>query len=200
MSSYCSPGPPPVPFSTARLILSAGMFAALADSIASCGRVLPLGSPPPCLPATVISRRILEKSFPLCTSALPFLRLICDHRECPDMLSPSFLNGRFEPLDPVEPPRPALFRLDPAPLLARRLRDEARARPGPELRPQVPERQVCRAGVAHLARPGHLGENLDADLERRAAHVVQGRLERDDLVRRDGRVEVQSVHARGHDV
>src|SRR4030095_165589 len=200
MSSYCSPGPPPVPFSTARLILSAGMFAALADSIAALRRMLALGSPPPCLAATVISRRILEKSFPLCTSALPFLRLICDHRECPDMLSPSLLNGCFESCDPVEPPRPPFFRLDPAPLLARRLRDEARARPGPEIRPQVHERQVRRAGVAHLPRPRHLGEDLDTDLERRGAHVVQRRLERDDLVRRDGRVEVQGVHARGHDV
>src|SRR4029453_8277680 len=200
MSSYCSPGPPPVPFSTARLILSAGMFAALADSIAAWRRMWALGSPPPCLAATVISRRILEKSFPLCTSALPFLRLICDHRECPDMLSPSLLNGCFEPFDSVEPPRPALFRLDPAPLLGRRLRHEARARPGSEIRPQMYEGQVRGAGMTHLARPGHLGEDLDADLQRRATHVVQGRLERDHLVRRDGRVEVQGVHARGHDV
>src|SRR5437867_9561103 len=183
MSSYCSPGPPAVPFSSARLMLSAGMFAALADSIAALRRMLALGSPPPCLAATVISRRILEKSFPLCTSALPFLRLICDHRECPDIRSPSLLNGCFESFDPGEPPRPALFRLGPAPLLARRLRHEARARAGSEIRPQMHERQVRRAGVAHLSRPRHLGEDLDADLERRGAQVDQRRLERDDLVR-----------------
>src|SRR6266540_3165284 len=198
MSSYCPPGPPPVPFSTARLMLSAGMFAALADSIAALRRILALGSPPPCLAATVISRRILEKSLPLCTSALPFLRLIWDHRECPDISSPSLLNGCFEPFDPVEPSPPALLRLDPAPLLGRCLRHEARARAGSQIRAQVYERQVRRARVAHFARPRHLGEDLDADLERRAAHVVQRRLERDDLVGRDGRVEVERVEARRH--
>src|SRR6266699_2915458 len=121
MSSYCSPGPPPAPFSTARLMLSAGIFAALADSIAALRRILALGSPPPCLAATVISRRILEKSFPLCTSALPFLRLIWDHRECPDMASPSFLDGSLQPLDPLEPARAARLGFIPAPLLGERL-------------------------------------------------------------------------------
>src|ERR1041384_3569704 len=66
-------------------MLSAGMLTSLAVSIAALSRMLPLGSPPPALAATVISRRILEKSLPRCTSALPFLRLICDHRECPDI-------------------------------------------------------------------------------------------------------------------
>src|SRR6185295_14077938 len=99
MSSYCSPGPPPVPFSTARLILSAGMFAALADSIAALRRMLIFGSPPPFLAATVISRRILEKSFPRWTSVLPFLRLICDHRECPDIpISYPLGDSRFRDL------------------------------------------------------------------------------------------------------
>src|SRR5260370_34858944 len=45
----------------ARLMLSAGMLAARADSVAAFRRRLPLGSPPPFLAATVISRRILEK-------------------------------------------------------------------------------------------------------------------------------------------
>src|SRR6476660_8406332 len=62
------------------------MLTSLAVSIAAFSRMLPLGSPPPALAATVISRRILEKSLPRCTSALPFLRLICDHRECPDIV------------------------------------------------------------------------------------------------------------------
>src|SRR6266540_4756968 len=80
----------------ARLMLSAGMLAALAASVAALRRRLPLGSPPPLLAATVISRRILEKSFPRCTSVLPFFRLICDHRECPDMApSPSSVDRRF---------------------------------------------------------------------------------------------------------
>src|SRR5712691_3577342 len=150
----------------ARLMLSAGMLAALADSTAALRRRLPFGSPPPCFAATVISRRILEKSFPRCTSALPFLRLIWDHRECPDMASPSFLNGCFQPLHPLQPPRAPLLRLRPAPLLARRLGREGRARSRPEVRPQVDECQIGRAGVPHLARPGHLGQYLDADFQR----------------------------------
>src|SRR4026207_475889 len=68
-----------------RLMLSAGMVEALADPVGDLSRALPLGSPPPLRAATVISRRIFEKSFPRWTSVLPFFRLICDHRECPDM-------------------------------------------------------------------------------------------------------------------
>src|SRR6202035_2462086 len=104
------------------------MLAALADSTAALSRRLPLGSPPPCLAATVISRRILEKSLPRCTSALPFLRLIWDHRECPDMVSPSFfLDGGLQPPDPLEPTRASLLGFRPAPLLPRRLGREGRA-------------------------------------------------------------------------
>src|SRR5918994_592384 len=69
-------------------MLSCGMLTSLADSMAAFSRMLPFGSPPPPLAATVISRRILEKSLPRWTSALPFFRLICDHRECPDISSP----------------------------------------------------------------------------------------------------------------
>src|SRR5215475_5312238 len=77
----------------ARLTFSAGMFAPLADSMAALSLRLPLGSPAPLRAATVISRRIFEKSFPRCTSVLPFFRLICDHRECPDMAT--HLPSRF---------------------------------------------------------------------------------------------------------
>src|SRR5437016_13743340 len=75
-------------------MLSWGMFASLADSMAALSRMLALGSPPPFFAATVISRRIFENSFPRWTSALPFLRLICDHREWPDIVLPSFLVHR----------------------------------------------------------------------------------------------------------
>src|SRR6266487_5011649 len=109
-------------------MLSAGMLAALADSTAALSRRLPFGSPPPCLAATVISRRILEKSLPRCTSALPFLRLLWDHRECPDMASPSFLDGSLQPLDPLEPARAARLGFIPAPLLGGRLGREGRTR------------------------------------------------------------------------
>src|SRR5262244_1769944 len=200
ISSNCSPGPPPVPFSMARLTLSAGMLAALADSIAALSRMLALGSPPPCLAATVISRRIFEKSFPRCTSALPFFRLIWDHRECPDIPSPSLLNGCFEPLHALPPTRPAFLGLGPAPLLARRLGHEGRARPRPHVRAQVHEGEVRGAGVPHLPRPRHLGQDLHTDLQRRVAHLIERGLEGDHLVRRDGGVEVECVQARRHDV
>src|SRR5256886_15128723 len=83
-------------------MFSWGMFASLAISVAALRRMLALGSPPPFFAATVISRRIFEKSLPRCTSALPFLRLICDHRECPDICCP--LDG-----GPGWPPSPQIF-------------------------------------------------------------------------------------------
>src|SRR5512146_685147 len=105
----------------ARLMLSAGMLAARAASVAAFRRTLPLGSPPPFRAATVISRRILEKSFPRCTSVLPFFRLICDHRECPDMApSPSFVDRCFELFDTLQPASPPLQRPLPPSLLPRR--------------------------------------------------------------------------------
>src|SRR6266853_757256 len=109
----------------ARLMLSAGMLAARADSVAAFRRRLPLGSPPPFLAATVISRRILENSLPRWTSVLPFFRLICDHRECPDMCLPSFVRDRgLQSRHPHEPAAPSRLRLLPSSQLAWSLRDE----------------------------------------------------------------------------
>src|SRR6266436_4519923 len=83
------------------------MFASLAISIAALRRMFALGSPPPALAATVISRRIFEKSLPRCTSALPFLRLICDHLECPDISSSSGDGGHeIAPKAPTRSGRP----------------------------------------------------------------------------------------------
>src|SRR5215468_10005664 len=97
-------------------MFSCGMFASLADSIAAFRRMLALGSPPPFLAATVILRRIFEKSLPRWTSVLPFLRLICDHRECPGIVLPSFVGQhRFECLHPLEPQRPPAERGLPPP-------------------------------------------------------------------------------------
>src|SRR5215475_5714573 len=127
----------------ARLTLSAGMLAALADSMAALRRRLPFGSPPPLRAATVISRRILEKSFPRCTSVLPFFRLICDHRECPDMVpSPSFVDRCFEPLDALHTPRAALQRSLPSPPFPGRPGLKRRARARAQVRPQLHEGQV----------------------------------------------------------
>src|SRR5712692_10448883 len=135
----------------ARLMLSAGMLAARAASVAALRRRLPLGSPPPFRAATVISRRIFEKSFPLCTSVLPFFRLICDHRECPDMApSPSRVDRRFQSLHTLEPACPARHRLLPTPPLCWRLGHEGRAGLRTEVRPQMDVRQVGGTRVPHL--------------------------------------------------
>src|SRR5256885_13652080 len=98
------------------------MFASLAISVAALRRMLALGSPPPFFAATVISRRIFEKSLPRWTSALPFLRLICDHRECPDIALPSFVRAcRLESFHALEPQLAPGRRLTPASSLAPRL-------------------------------------------------------------------------------
>src|SRR5215475_2526722 len=112
-------------------MLSCGMFASLADSIAAFRRMFALGSPPPFFAATVISRRILEKSLPRWTSVLPFLRLICDHRECPDIVLPSFVGQhRLESLHTLQSQRPPAERSLPAPtrVLGRRRVRRTRAR------------------------------------------------------------------------
>src|SRR5262245_10856445 len=182
ISSYDSPGNSPVPFWMARLTFSAGMFASLADSTAALRRMLIFGSPPPFLAATVISRRILENSLPRCTSALPFLRLICDHRECPDIALSSFfrLECRAQPFHPLRPQRTPHRGSVPAPPLRRGLRRErghGNRAPGRSTiratRAEVDEGQERRARVPDLAGPRTLGQDLDPDFERRGAHVVQ---------------------------
>src|SRR5437016_475747 len=147
-------------------MLSAGMFAARAVSRAAFRRMLAFGSPP-FRAATVISRRILEKSLPRWTSVLPFLRLICDHRECPDTFAPLSALGRRrrrrlrvarqggpEPLHARQPGLSPAERGLPAPPLAGRRRREGRARARAAVRPEMHEGQVGRARVADLARHG----------------------------------------------
>src|SRR6266571_3724701 len=198
-SSYDSPGTSPVPFWTARLMLSAGMFASLADSIAPFRRMFAFASPPPFFAATVISRRILLNSLPRCTSALSFLRLICDHRECPDITcSPLGLDRRLQPLHPLEAPLPPHQRRLPAPPLARGAGRERAAGARTEVRPEMHEREIRGARVPHLARPRLLGEDLHPDLERRGADVVEPRLERHHLVGADRRIEIHRIEARRH--
>src|SRR3989442_14693413 len=123
-----------VTYRTARLMLSAVMLTALAVAMAAFSRMLPFGSPPPFLAATVISRRILLKSLPRWTSALPFLRLICDHRECPDIALSSFLRQcGLQPLHALQAPVAAGQRGLPAAPLTLGARRERPAR----LRTQV---------------------------------------------------------------
>src|SRR5712692_4967524 len=181
-------------------MLSWGMFASRADSIAAFRRMLAFGSPPPFFAATVISRRIFEKSFPRWTSALPFFRLICDHRECPDIVLPSFLvQGCLEPFHALEPSVAPRQRILPPPPLPGRRRRERGAGSGREVGPEVHVREERGAGVARLPRPRYFSQDLDANLERGGADVVQPRLEGDDLVGADRRVEVHRVEARRHD-
>src|SRR5271155_1084413 len=68
----------------ARLMLSAGMFSALAAATAVRRRGFPSGSPP-ALAAMVISLIRRVKALPRFASSAPFLCLIVAHFEWPDM-------------------------------------------------------------------------------------------------------------------
>src|SRR6201997_4743958 len=65
-------------------MLSFGIDAARAFSIAFWSARFPPGSGPPSLAATMIARVSFEKSLPRFASAAPFLCLIDDHLLCPD--------------------------------------------------------------------------------------------------------------------
>src|SRR5256712_6776230 len=96
-SSYVTPSSSPVPFLTARSMLSSGMFSALAASIAVRSRALPSGSPPPCLAAMVISRISRVNSAPRRASATAFFRLICFHLLWPAIPTPRVPNLQLDP-------------------------------------------------------------------------------------------------------
>src|SRR5574337_46091 len=81
----------------ARLMLSAGMFSALAARMAVRRRGFESGSPPLMRAATVISLISLVKIFPRRASAAPFLCLMVAHLEWPDMGCPSLQYGVREP-------------------------------------------------------------------------------------------------------
>src|SRR5262252_10251149 len=84
-SSYTAPGNSPVPRWMARLMLSAGIFSALAAAIAVRRRGLLSGSPPPFLAAMLISLIRRVKILPRLASSAPFLCLIVAHLEWPDI-------------------------------------------------------------------------------------------------------------------
>src|SRR5215216_789799 len=69
----------------ARSMLSFGIFSARALSTARRRRKLESGSLPPSRAAITSSRAKRVKTAPRLASATPFLRLIVDHLECPDM-------------------------------------------------------------------------------------------------------------------
>src|ERR1700722_17240927 len=87
-SSYVAPGNSPVPRCIARLILSAGIFSALAATMAPRRRGLESGSPPPFFAAMLISLIRRVKILPRLASSAPFLCLIVAHFEWPDMARP----------------------------------------------------------------------------------------------------------------
>src|SRR3982074_1895655 len=77
----------------ARLMLSAGMFSALAATIAPRRRGLESGSPPPFFAAILISLMRRVKILPRLASSAPFLCLIVAHFEWPDMARPRILES-----------------------------------------------------------------------------------------------------------
>src|SRR5687768_9136787 len=83
-SNACASVSVPAPRAIARSMLSLGIDASRAFSIAFCKARLPAGSGPPSRAATMMARASLEKSLPRLASAAPFLCLIEDHLLCPD--------------------------------------------------------------------------------------------------------------------
>src|ERR1051326_3346744 len=83
-SKAAASAPAPLPRAIARSMLSFGIEASRAFSIAFWSARFADGSPPPSFAATMIARESLEKSLPRRASATPFLCLIDDHLLCPD--------------------------------------------------------------------------------------------------------------------
>src|SRR6201995_2901051 len=75
-------------------ILSFGIDASRAFWTAVPRAGFPSRSPPPSRAATVIARASLEKSLPRFASAAPFLCLIDDHLECPDIQVSLYERGK----------------------------------------------------------------------------------------------------------
>src|SRR5437762_7864165 len=106
-SSYDTPGSSPVPRRIARLMLSAGMFAALASAITVRRRGFMSGSPPPLRAATVNSLMMRVKIFPRLASSAPFLCLIDAHFEWPDIAEILPLSRKDDPYVGAVVPRRA---------------------------------------------------------------------------------------------
>src|SRR4051812_5350751 len=86
MCSYAAASAPvPAPRAIARSMLSLGIDAARALSIAFCSARFEAGSAPPSFAATISARVSFVKSWPRFASAAPFLCLIELHLLCPDI-------------------------------------------------------------------------------------------------------------------
>src|SRR5215469_1764475 len=87
----------------ALLMVSLGMFNALASSTALRSLAFPFTSPPPTLAATVSSLISLENALPRLASMAPFLCLIECHLECPDIVDQiAPLLNSVKLLDPMQ--------------------------------------------------------------------------------------------------
>src|SRR3954469_4872288 len=143
-----APAPAPVPI--AFWILSFGIEASRAFWTAVASAALPSVSPPPSRAATVIARASLLKSLPRLASAAPFLCLIDDHFECPDMAL--ILGGVSRPIvEPSPQQRDGAPSGAPSSLRVRHARARRQARPVYSRRPVVywlPER--CYRGLVDL--------------------------------------------------
>src|ERR1700689_2394720 len=87
-SSSSSPSSWLVPRSTARSILSLGIFSAFAERMAVRRRGFESGSAPPTRAAMVPSRITFLMALPRFASVATFLCLMVAHLECPDIVYP----------------------------------------------------------------------------------------------------------------
>src|SRR5436190_7227439 len=83
-SKAVASAPAPLPRAIARSIVSLGIDASRAFSIAFWSARFDAGSGPPSRAATMIARTSFEKSCPRFASVAPFWRLIDAHLLCPD--------------------------------------------------------------------------------------------------------------------
>src|SRR6185312_12496462 len=130
-----APGSSPVPRWMARLMLSEGMFSALAASTAVRRRGLDSTSPPPARAAMAISLIKRVKILPRLASVAAFLCLIVAHLLCPDIVR-----------NPVYQTVPAA--------MASRARARTGARPGVRGREAISSQAHQRTAPASLAAQG----------------------------------------------
>src|SRR5689334_13376454 len=143
-------------------MLSFGIDAALAFSIAFWSARLPAGSGPPSFAATMIARVNFEKSLPRFASAAPFLCLIDDHLLCPDTFHLS--HDVQEPL--VDASIVGQLRVeggDEEPALARQHRMAVDLREHLDVRPRVLEpRRADEDGAQRLVAVPDVEVGLEA--------------------------------------